>query len=239
MSRDLSFISVLPPTRLKDQGRRPQAAPSPSEPSSTMAPDPKANPRSSPGRPAHRVRGGQRDSVSSWQKFAKLEKEKRFSSLDGWKLAICHRVEFPLIRDVPSGEGQDLPPPAPPQPSLLSAGLSADTHQSSLVKRGRDWGRWGLLLPQLMRSFKITRTRQGSLGCQGASLGQERSGKRAFPPKLSGTSSLMSGSAGCCLRPPTPTPPRAPCPVTEGVRLKAGPGRGHPGTQEFLGRTEA
>lgn len=41
-----------------------------------------------------------RDSISSWQ-ICKLKKRKKSSPVGGWTLAICHRLEFPLIRDVP------------------------------------------------------------------------------------------------------------------------------------------
>ena len=72
----------------------------------------------------------------------------------------------------------------------------------------------------------------------GVPPGQERSGKRAFPPKLSGTSSLMSGSAGCCLKPPHPAP--GPLPSHRGGaaegRAREGPPRdpGIPGQDGSL-----
>lgn len=107
-ARDPPVPSPLPS---QDRGECPEASPTlPREPSGTTKRTQNPGPQSTRGRPANH-----RDSVSSWQMCAELERKKRPPPAeDGWKLAICHSVEFPLIGDAPLREGgRAAGPPAP------------------------------------------------------------------------------------------------------------------------------
>lgn len=113
-----------------------------------------------------------RDSVSSWQISAKL---KRKAPPPG-TVDIGHGLQARISSYLgcPPG-GQSLPA----LPPLLSAGLSADIHQSPVVTRRQGWG---LCPPQLMKSSEITQSRQGSPGCSRVSPTGAEWGK-SFSPK--------------------------------------------------------
>lgn len=123
MSRDVAFIpcsTAHSPCRSRSRECALKPPPTPGNlPASRWVPTPRQTQNPAPGQaspPTKSEVDGHRDSVSSWQMFAKFKKRKKRSSPeDEWKLAICHRVEFPLIRDVPlRGEGgQSLLAPSP------------------------------------------------------------------------------------------------------------------------------
>jgi hypothetical protein len=71
--------------------------------------------------------------------------------MDGWKLTICYRVEFPLIRDVPLRGGRQGQSSLSPAPSSYQQ----DCQQMHTRAGGETWTR----LPQLMKSSEITKSR--------------------------------------------------------------------------------
>lgn len=153
----LSFCVPPPTLASKTQGMCPRAASHPREPSSRIDPAPRQT--RNPARPPRPSGQPQRDSVSSWQVLAKLKRERE---------------------DLPPQMGGKWPfvtgwsPPAP---------LSYQQDCQQTHTRAPCWGGWGRPLQQLMRSCKITKTRQGPLGCKRAAPCQELSRKRAPPPQ--------------------------------------------------------
>lgn len=182
------------PLASKDQGLssphpRPKSLLPPQRAFQHDGPRPKANPESSSGParpPGLKGPADHRDSVSSWQIFAKFKGERKDPPptphprpVDGWKLAICHRVEFPLIRDVPLRRGGGLPSPIP--------SISRTVSRSSPELRVR-WteagGHLGSPLPQLMKSAVQTGL-SGVIGQRPPSRqGPSRRRSQKYAPKV-------------------------------------------------------
>lgn len=146
--------SLLPPQRnFQHDGPPPQSKPR-IQPRPARPPGPKG--------PADH-----RDSVSSWQIFAKLKREREDPPLWMGGSEPCEPCvtawNFLLSGMSPKEGGEASPPPAP---SPISRPVSRCSPELG-VRPDRGWGCWGFLLPQLMKSSEKTRSRQGSPGARG------------------------------------------------------------------------